>query len=130
MAAPGDAEPRRFHHKRFPPHSALLSGRYTPDDLAFQSESLKVWYNDRPTEPWADPGPHFHAQSDEMFIVLEGALIVSVDGETVRVEAGEFCCFPAGLLHEVAAIETPLRSLMIQAPSVQDKVYPESAEAD
>ena len=120
-------EPRGFHHEKIPPYSALLSGRYTPDDLAFQSDLLKVWYNDRPTEPHSDPGSHFHAESDEMFIVLEGALIVEVNGETVRVEAGEFCCFPAGVLHGVTAIETPLRSLMIQAPSVQDKVYPESS---
>ena len=93
--------------------------------MAFRSESLQVWYNDRPVEPWADPGPHFHAQSDAMFVVLEGALLVFVNGETVRVGAGEFCCFPAGLLHELTAIETPLRTLIIRTPSVEDKVYPQ-----
>jgi mannose-6-phosphate isomerase-like protein (cupin superfamily) len=115
---------RRFHHERLPSFSALLSGRITPDNLAFQSESLQVWYNDRPAGTWADPGPHLHRQSDEMFVVLEGALLVSVHDENVRVGAGEFCCFPAGLLHELIAIETPLRTLMIRAPSVDDKVYP------
>src|SRR6266540_3282725 len=109
---------------RLPPHSALLSGRLTPNDLAFRSDSLQVWYNDRPSEPWADSEPHFHTESDEMFVVLEGALLVAVDGEVVRVGAGEFCCFPAGLPHELVEIETPLRTLMIRAPSVDDKVYP------
>jgi mannose-6-phosphate isomerase-like protein (cupin superfamily) len=115
---------RGFHHRRLPPHSALLSGREVPDDLAFRSQSLQVWFNDRPAEPWADPGAHFHRESDEMFVVLEGALLVAVDGETVRVGAGEFCCFSAGLVHELVSIETPLRTLMIRAPSVDDKVYP------
>ena len=122
-------EPRAFHHRRLPPHSALLSGRTTPDDLAFQSDALQVWYNDRPEEPWADPGPHFHTSSDEMFVVLEGALLVAVDGEVVRIGAGEFCCFPAGLIHELVSVETPLRTLMIRAPSVDDKVYPSAAES-
>ena len=59
-----------------------------------------------------------------MFVVLEGALLVAVDGEIVRVGAGDFCCFPAGVLHELTGIETPLRTLMIRAPSVEDKAYP------
>jgi hypothetical protein len=42
----------------------------------------------------------------------------------VRVGPGEFCCFPAGLLHQIVAIEPPIRTLMIRAPSVDDKVYP------
>jgi mannose-6-phosphate isomerase-like protein (cupin superfamily) len=84
---------------------------------------LQVWFNDR-TDGWADPGPHFHTQSDEMFVVLEGALVVEVDGGEIRVGPGEFCCFPAGLLHQILSIEPPLRTLMIRAPSVDDKVYP------
>jgi mannose-6-phosphate isomerase-like protein (cupin superfamily) len=119
----GARDGRAFHHRRLPPHSALLAGRVAPDELAFRSESLQVWFNDR-TDPWSDPGPHFHTRSDEMFVVLEGALVVEVDGERVRVGPGEFCCFPAGLLHQIASIEPPLRTLMIRAPSVEDKVYP------
>ena len=98
--------------------------------MAFRSESLQVWFNDRPSEPWSDPGPHFHRDSDEMFVVLDGALLVAVDGESVRVGAGEFCCFPAGLLHEIVAIETPLRTFMIRAPSIDDKVYPLAGGVD
>jgi mannose-6-phosphate isomerase-like protein (cupin superfamily) len=116
-------EGRAFHHRRLPAHSALLAGRSVPDDLAFRSELLQVWFNDR-TEPWSDPGPHLHTESDELFIVLEGVLLVEVDGEQVRVGPGEFCCFPAGLLHQIVAIEPPIRTLMIRAPSVDDKVYP------
>jgi len=66
----------------------------TPNDLAFQSDSLQVWFNDNPSDAWKDPGPHLHTDSDEMFIVLEGALHVAVDGNVVRIAPGEFCCFP------------------------------------
>ena len=121
-------EGRAFHHRRLPGHSALLAGRFVPDELAFQSDALQVWFNDR-TEGWSDPGPHFHTQSDEMFVVLEGALVVAVDGERVRVAPGEFCCFPAGLLHEIVTIEAPLRTLMIRAPPVAGKVYPRESSA-
>jgi mannose-6-phosphate isomerase-like protein (cupin superfamily) len=123
------SEGRGFHHRRLPGHSALLAGRSIPDELAFASESLQVWFNDR-TDGWSDPGPHFHTRSDEMFLVLDGALLVEFDGEQVRVGPGEFCCFPAGLLHQIVSIETPLRSLMIRAPSVDDKVYPGEPAAE
>ena len=121
---------RRFHHRALPPHSALLSGRVTPDDLAFQSESLQVWFNNNASDAWKDPGPHLHTDSDEMFVVLEGALHVGVEGEVVRVAPGEFCCFPAGVLHEIVRVEAPYRTLMIRAPSVDDKIYPHAGAAD
>jgi mannose-6-phosphate isomerase-like protein (cupin superfamily) len=119
-------EPRTFHHRRLPARSALLAGRVVPDELAFRSDALQVWFNDR-DEPWSDPGPHLHSGSDEMFVVLEGALLVEAGGEQVRVGPGEFCCFPAGLLHQILSIEPPIRTLMIRAPSVDDKVYPDSS---
>ena len=126
---------RRFHHRALPPHSALLSGRFTPDDLAFQSDLLQVWFNDNPRDAWTlngrtvrkDPAPHFHTDSDEMFIVLEGALHVAVEGNVVRVARGEFCCFPAGVVHQLVRVEAPYKTLMIRAPSVDDKVVPDGA---
>ena len=117
---------RAFHHRRLPPRSALLAGHVVPGDLAFRSGALQVWFNAR-DEPWSDPGPHFHTDSDEMFVVLEGVLVVEVDGEATRVGPNEFCCFPAGLVHQILAIEPPIRTLMIRAPSVDDKVYPDSS---
>lgn len=126
---------RRFHHRALPPHSALLSGRFTPDELAFQSNALQVWFNDNPHDVWTlngrtvrkDPAPHFHTDSDEMFIVLEGALHVAVEGNVVRVARGEFCCFPTGVVHQIVRVEAPYKTLMIRAPSVDDKVVPDDA---
>jgi predicted O-methyltransferase YrrM len=84
---------------------------------------LQVWFNET-TTGWADDRSHLHTASDEMFVVLEGTVVVDVGGRRVRVEAGEFCCFPAGLAHRIVSTEPPLRTLMIRAPSVDDKVYP------
>src|SRR5215211_2850773 len=95
---------RAFHHRRLPPHSALLAGRVVPDNLAFRSELLQVWFNDR-DEPWSDPGPHVHTESDEMFVVLGDTLVVEVEGEETRVGPNEFCCFPAGVAHQILSIE-------------------------
>jgi len=64
-----------------------------------------------------------HAQSDECFIVLNGSLLVEVEGERVVVGPREFCCFPSGVYHAIIEVETPAETLMIRAPSVNDKVY-------
>jgi mannose-6-phosphate isomerase-like protein (cupin superfamily) len=59
-----------------------------------------------------------------MFVVLEGCLTVEVQGERVLVGPGEFCCFPAGMTHQIVETEPPLRTLMLRSPSVDDKVHP------
>jgi mannose-6-phosphate isomerase-like protein (cupin superfamily) len=85
---------------------------------------LQVWFNQTQTA-WVDELAHAHARSDELFVVLEGTIVVEVEGEAFRVGPGEFCCFPAGLSHRIVATEPPLRTLMIRAPSVDDKIHPE-----
>jgi mannose-6-phosphate isomerase-like protein (cupin superfamily) len=115
---------RSFHHSKLPDRSALLSGRRTKDGFSFPSANLQIWYNNT-DKTWADTAPHYHEHSDEIFIVLRGALHVDVDGHTHRIGGGEFCCFPAGQWHSVVRVEAPVETLMIRAPSVDDKVYKE-----
>lgn len=55
-----------------------------------------LWFNDS-KEGWSDDGVRAHAANDEIFIVLEGTVILDVAGERVEVGPGEFCCFPDGL---------------------------------
>jgi mannose-6-phosphate isomerase-like protein (cupin superfamily) len=112
----------QFHHRPLPDRSALLAGRVPPDDTGFQSERLQIWYNNT-AEPWQDTGPHRHLESDECFIVLKGMLLVEVEGERHTIGPREFCCFPRGVYHAVIAVEPPIESLMIRAPSVADKEY-------
>lgn len=117
---------RKFHLARPPGYSALLSGHTPRDEAGFRSNDLQVWYNNT-EETWVEtPEPlHCHQKSDEMFIVLKGALHVEVDGVVYRIGQREFCCFPAGQWHSIVRVETPVETLMILAPSVNDKIYKE-----
>lgn len=112
---------RRFHHHQLPDHSALLAGRVPTGPVAWQSDRLQLKFNNTDIE-WHDDGPHSHQESDEIFVVLEGTVVVEVDGKRVRIEPGDFCCFPSGLRHEVVETHPPLRTLIFRAPSTDDKV--------
>lgn len=111
-----------FHHRKLPDFSTLLSGHTPPNEIGFQSARLQIWYNNT-TDAWADPTPHCHLESDECFIVLRGTLLVEVEGERCTIGPREFCCFPAGVSHAVVAVQPPVESLMLRAPSKDDKVY-------
>lgn len=112
----------KFHHQKLPNYSTLLSGHTPPDSVGFQSELLQIWYNNT-DKSWADPMPHAHQHSDELFIVLRGSLVVEVEGERFTIGPREFCCFPQGIYHSVVEVHPPVESLMIRAPSIDDKVY-------
>lgn len=118
-----------FHHRKLPDFSMLLSGRTPPDEVAFRSERLQIWFNNT-LEGWADPRPHYHTDSDEIFIVLKGSMLVEVEGRRLIVGPREFCCFPAGVYHSVIEVYPPVESLMIRAPSIADKVYAEDDGTD
>lgn len=118
-----------FIHRKLPASSALLTGPVPPDDFAFKSDHLQIWFN-RTDTPWRDPAPHYHVESDEIFIVLKGELVVEVNGERFLVGPDEMCAFPAGVVHSVVDVHAPCESLMIRAPSIQDKVYVEITPDD
>ena len=117
---------RKFHHEKLPVYSALLSGRIPSDVVSFRSDDLQIWYNNQ-KHSWLNESEklHLHTQSDELFLVLKGALIVEANGQQYRIGPREFCCFPKGLPHAILTIEAPVETLMIRAPSVDDKVYQE-----
>jgi mannose-6-phosphate isomerase-like protein (cupin superfamily) len=117
---------RKFHHAKLPNSSTLLSGRTPRNEAGFQSRELQIWYNNT-EKTWvktSEPS-HSHQGSDEIFIVLRGALHVEVDGEIHRIGPREFCCFPAGQWHSIVRVEVPAETLMIRSPSVDDKIYKE-----
>ena len=117
---------REFHHAKLPDHSTLLSGHTPRNEMGFRSTALQIWYNNTEQTWVATPElPHYHQESDEIFIVLHGALHVEVDGAVHRIGPREFCCFPAGQWHSIVRVETPVETLMIRSPSINDKVYKE-----
>jgi mannose-6-phosphate isomerase-like protein (cupin superfamily) len=117
---------RKFHHAKLPNYSTLLSGRTPPDEVGFPSGILQIWYNNT-GKTWVETPepPHYHKESDEIFIVLKGALHVEVNGEVHRIGPHEFCCFPSGQWHSIVRGEVPVETLMVRSPSVDDKVYKE-----
>lgn len=48
---------------------------------------------------------HQHVQEDEMFLVIEGKLLMELDDETMEIEAGEFVIIPRGTFHKPIAPE-------------------------
>ena len=115
----------KYLHRRLPEHSTLLSGRLPKDEFGFESSGLQIWYN-HADESWlkgVPEVPHKHSISDEIFIVLKGKLIVSVEDEIIEVSAREYCCFPKEVYHAILEVQPPAETLMIRAPSVDDKVY-------
>lgn len=118
-----------FHHRKLPDYSTLLSGHTPPDEVGFCSERLQIWYNNTETA-WVDPAPHMHLESDECFIMLRGSLLVQVEDEQHIIGPREFCCFPRGVYHSVIEVYPPVESLMIRAPSINDKVYRQESEKD
>ena len=114
-----------IHHRKLPLelpiHWALLCGRAPPDDLAFHTNKLQIIYNNA-AAPWRDEAPHAHSESDEVYIVQEGAMVIAIDGELIVVDAGEFLCVPTGTIHQLVEVRTPHKSFVIRSPSVNDKV--------
>lgn len=50
-------------------------------------------------------------------------MLVEVEGERYLISEGEYCCFRAGVYHSIVEVYPPVESLMLRAPSVDDKVY-------
>lgn len=105
-----------------PVQSDLLAGREPPSEVGWQTDDLQIWFNNT-DQPWRDPGLHVHDHSDEIFIVLSGELLIEVAGERLTIAPGEFCCFRKGTPHAILDVATPAQTLMIRAPSIDDKRY-------
>jgi mannose-6-phosphate isomerase-like protein (cupin superfamily) len=72
-------------------------------------------------EAWLEPGQatqrHYHARSEELYVLLEGEGEMEVDGERSRVAPGQAILIPPGARHQVtASADGPLRFLCCCAP--------------
>lgn len=48
---------------------------------------------------------HYHQHTDELFVVLEGELVIEVkDSDTIVLKAGEFIKIPSKTVHKTSAI--------------------------
>lgn len=59
---------------------------------------------------------HYHARSEEIYLILEGGGAVEVDGDLCDVAAGDAILIPPGTWHELAAGPEGARLLCMCAP--------------
>ncbi len=59
---------------------------------------------------------HYHAASEEIYVLLEGAAEMEVDGERRRVRPGDAVLIPPGARHQIRAGSDGLRFLCCCAP--------------
>ncbi len=75
------------------------------------------------SEPWFDevmhaPGPHWHPDATEVFVVLEGAFELAVGPETFTLTRGEMCLIPPDAVHDpLGTAGTDLALLSIVSPN-------------
>ena len=76
-------------------------------------------------EAWLEPGQaterHYHARTEEIYVVLDGDGEMEVDGDRRRVGPGDAILIPPGAWHQVRAEgAAPLRFLCCCAPPYSD----------
>jgi mannose-6-phosphate isomerase-like protein (cupin superfamily) len=65
---------------------------------------------------------HHHAETEEIYVLLEGEAEMEVDGEIRNVGPGEAILIPAGAHHQIrAGKDAPLRFLCCCAPPYRDE---------
>lgn len=85
--------------------------------------------HERVAPPASRSTPHAHHAFIEAFYVVDGALSVTVEGETIAASAGTFVLVPKGATHAWANDgPTDARVLVIFAPS-QTRAYFEELDA-
>jgi mannose-6-phosphate isomerase-like protein (cupin superfamily) len=68
-------------------------------------------------EPQQATQPHYHARSEELYVLLEGEGEMEVDGARSRVGPGDAILIPPGAWHQIAAAaDARLRFLCCCAP--------------
>ena len=72
------------------------------------------------------PPPHIHHLEDEVFVILEGELLVTVAAHTLPAPVGTVISVPKGTQHSYAVVgTTPVRMLFIYVPAGMEKMFEE-----
>jgi mannose-6-phosphate isomerase-like protein (cupin superfamily) len=68
-------------------------------------------------EPGQATERHYHAESEEIYFVVQGAGEMELDGERRRVDVGDAVLIPPGARHQIRADADGLRFLCCCAPA-------------
>jgi len=66
------------------------------------------------------PGPtHYHAEAENIYIVIEGTVEVTIEGENYLASAGDVVFIPPGYHHSAGTVgDKPARIIEIYAPPI------------
>ena len=71
---------------------------------------------------------HHHPEAAEMVYVLEGEILVNVDGVETRVGAGGMTFTPKGVPHAFLVLSDVARTLSMQTPAIGQDFYRDASE--
>lgn len=71
-------------------------------------------------EPGTSTRRHYHARSEEIYLLVEGTGVLEVDGDSRVVAAGDAIVIAPGALHELTAGDEGVRLLCCCVPPYSD----------
>ena len=71
---------------------------------------------------------HRHPEADETVYVLEGDIVVNVDGQEARIGAGGMMFTPKGVPHAFLVVSETARLLTVQTPGVGQAFYRDASD--
>ena len=122
VRADGEGERRRFWG------GGILTMKATADETG----GAFLLFDDSMTQGKTTP-LHVHADEDEALYVLEGEILVHIDGTEHRVGARGFAMAPRGVPHAFVVTSPTARVLTLQTPGSAEAFYraaSEPADAD
>jgi quercetin dioxygenase-like cupin family protein len=105
----------------------LGGGLHTWKLLAEETEGVFFLFEDRLRGGKTTP-LHRHPEADEMTYVLEGDIVVNVDGKESRVSAGGMSFVPKGTPHAFLVVSDDARLLTLQTPGIGQEFYRDASE--
>ena len=72
-------------------------------------------------EPGGETRRHYHAETEEIYFVLEGRGEIEVDGKRTTLEPEDAVLIAPGARHQIRAVGGPLRFLCCCAPPYRDE---------
>lgn len=71
---------------------------------------------------------HMHPEADETFYVLEGEILLHIDGQERRLGAGGVAVLPRGVPHAFMVTSPSARTLTFQNPASGEEFYRDASE--
>ena len=118
--------PRAVHVSRpqSSSHRQLRGGRGDIRELVDPAQGSRLDIHINEIHAGAGPGPyHRHSASENFYLVLDGVVLLRIDGSDHVVRAGDAAVIPAGVPHSISVVDDgAARLIEIYAPANPDFV--------